>query len=38
MTERRTATGVFLEYFLVSIGTNAYILAPASIVPLPGST
>jgi len=27
-------TGVFAAYFLISAGANAYMLAPASIVPL----
>ncbi|WP_336135195.1 MFS transporter [Natronomonas amylolytica] len=34
MSGRRTAAGVFAACFLISIGANAYMLAPASIVPL----
>jgi MFS family permease len=34
MSEQRFPIGVFLGCFLMSVGANAYMLAPASIVPL----
>lgn len=34
MTEQRSPVGVFVACFLVSIGANAYMLAPASVAPL----
>lgn len=34
MSDQRSPVGVFLACFLVSVGANAYMLAPASIVPL----
>ena len=34
MTEQRWPTGIFVACFLLSIGANAYMLAPASILPL----
>ncbi|MFB6178223.1 MAG: nitrate/nitrite transporter [Halorientalis sp.] len=34
MSEHRSPLGIFLACFLVSLSVNAYIIAPASIVPL----
>lgn len=34
MSDQRSPAGVFVACFLVSVGANAYMLAPASIVPL----
>ncbi|WP_408958940.1 nitrate/nitrite transporter [Natrinema sp. 74] len=34
MSDRRSRVGVFLACFLGSVGANAYMIAPASIVPL----
>jgi predicted MFS family arabinose efflux permease len=34
VSDQRSPVGIFLGCFLLSVGANAYILAPASIVPL----
>lgn len=34
MSDQRSPVGIFLGCFLMSVGANAYILAPASIIPL----
>jgi|AntDeeMetagen192_2_1112575.scaffolds.fasta_scaffold00432_11 predicted MFS family arabinose efflux permease len=34
MSDHRSRAGVFAACFLVSVGANAYMIAPASIVPL----
>lgn len=34
MSDQRSPAGIFLGCFLLSVGANAYMLAPASIVPL----
>lgn len=34
VSEQRTPAGIFVGCFLISMGANAYMLAPASVVPL----
>ena len=34
MSDQRAPVGIFVACFLVSVGANSYMLAPASIVPL----